>query len=242
MARMASESPAIRATARASQHALPQQWRRNLHRRLGPDGHRGTPRARHGSGGADYDGDGYPDIFVANDNAPTSSSTTFMGSDSRRSPWRLEWPLGKEGMSFRAWAWISGMCGTTAALPLDDCDRKAGVSAVLNLGHGQFEERTAVARLRWIRSRCPVGRTVSPISTTMVGRTCCGALEHRQQRASVLAADVRGTEFRVRNLGNGKFKNVSATAGPDFQIRARTGGWPSAIWTMTAGLTRWSRC
>jgi hypothetical protein len=34
----------------ASQHALPQQWRWHVHRRLRPDRHCGTPRARHGSG------------------------------------------------------------------------------------------------------------------------------------------------------------------------------------------------
>ena len=58
---------------------------------------------------ADYDDDGYPDIFVANDVAPTNFFTTSAASVSRRWAWMRAWHSLPMGTPCPEWERISEM-------------------------------------------------------------------------------------------------------------------------------------
>jgi len=64
---------------------------------------------------ADYDGDGFMDIFVANDNRPTSCSTIWAARNSRRSRSNPASRTRKAAARFPVWAPISGTWTTMAA-------------------------------------------------------------------------------------------------------------------------------
>ena len=57
--------------------------------------------------GGDYDGDGWTDIFVANDLTPTSCTGTTATARLPTWPCWRAWPMAKTVLPGRAWGWIS---------------------------------------------------------------------------------------------------------------------------------------
>jgi hypothetical protein len=169
---------------------------------------------------ADYDGDGYPDIFVANDDAPMQLFHNIGGK-------RFEEVALESGVAFpENGNVISGMGADfrdlfNNGLPsLWVCAvEKETFPLFVNLGHGQFDDRTAAARIATDTYE------MSGWSNAIVDLDNDGWKDLIVARGNVqdnitLYSPRRSEEPPAvfRNLANGRFENVSATAGPDFQI------------------------
>lgn len=171
---------------------------------------------------ADYDGDGYLDAFVANDTtqnflfhnlkgkkfeevgliagigyAPDGIARSSMGSDFR--------DVNNDGLPD---IWHTAV--EREEFPL-----------FINVGRGQFDDRTAASGL---------GKTstMSGWGNGMVDFDNDGWKDLFVARANVMDNVSEADPTRrypepnsvFRNLGNGKFEDVSAMAGPDFQLEA----------------------
>ncbi|HEY1221711.1 MAG: CRTAC1 family protein [Bryobacteraceae bacterium] len=171
---------------------------------------------------ADYDGDGYPDIFVANDDAPMQLFHNIGGK-------RFEEVALDAGVAFpENGNVISGM-----GVDFRDLFNKGfpslWVSAIeketfplfVNLGHGQFDDRTASSRIAmdsyemsgW--SNAIVDLDNDGWKDLLVAR---GNVQNDMSLYSPRHSEEPVAVFR--NLANGKFENVSGGAGADFQIPA----------------------
>ena len=168
---------------------------------------------------ADYDGDGFADVFVANDNSPNL----------------LFHNLG--GKKFEEVALNAGVAYN------DDGNQLAGMGAEFrdvdndglpdiwhtaienetfplfrNLGHGRFANATQSSRL------APLTREMSGWSNGVADLDNDGWKDLVVARGNVMDdIDVVSRHFHYaepnavfRNLGNGQFEDVSATAGADF--------------------------
>jgi hypothetical protein len=164
---------------------------------------------------ADYDGDGFTDIFVANDDAPfqlfhnlggkkfeevaidagvafteNGNVISGMGADFR--------DLFNKGLPS---IWVTGIEKETFPL-------------FVNVGKGQFEERTAVARLATdTYEMSGWGNAIVDLDNDgwkdlLVVRS---NVQDNIAKYSPRKYEEPGTVFR--NLGNGKFENVTATTG-----------------------------
>jgi len=169
---------------------------------------------------ADYDGDGYLDAFVANDTtpaflfhnlggkkfeevgvaagvayAPDGSTLSGMGSDFR--------DINNDG---RADIWYTAV--EHQSFPL-----------LINSGHGDFDDLTLASGLQATTDMSGWGNGIFDFDND-------GGKDLFVARANVLDNISELTPSRkypepntvFRNLGKGKFQNVSATAGPDFQV------------------------
>ena len=169
---------------------------------------------------ADYDGDGFMDAFVANDTtpaflfhnlggkkfeevgvaagvayAPDGSTLSGMGSDFR--------DVNNDG---RPDIWYTAV--EHQSFPL-----------LINSGHGDFDDLTLASGLQ-------ATTEMSGWSNGIFDFDNDGAKDLFVARANVLDNISELTPDRkypepnsvFRNLGNGKFQDVSATAGPDFQV------------------------
>ena len=171
---------------------------------------------------ADYDGDGYPDIFVANDDAPMELFHNIGGK-------RFEEVALASGVAFpENGNVISGM-GSDFRDLFNKGFPSLWVSAVeketfplfVNQGRGQFDDRTASSRLSmdtyemsgW--SNAIVDLDNDGWKDLMVAR---GNVQNDIDLYSPRHSAEPPAVFR--NLSNGRFQNVSATAGPDFQMPA----------------------
>jgi len=169
---------------------------------------------------ADYDGDGYPDIFVANDDAPMQLFHNIGGK-------RFEEVALESGVAFpENGNVISGMGADfrdvfNKGLPsIWVCAlEKETFPLFVNVGHGQFDDRTAVSRVAmdsfemsgW--SNAIVDLDNDGWKDLIVAR---GSVQDNIERYSARHSEEPAAVFR--NLANGRFENVSAGAGPDFQI------------------------
>jgi enediyne biosynthesis protein E4 len=168
---------------------------------------------------ADYDGDGYPDIFVANDDAPMELFHNIGGK-------RFEEVALDSGVAFpENGNVISGM-GSDFRDLFNKGFPSLWVSAVeketfplfVNLGKGQFDDRTASSRLSmdtyemsgW--SNAIVDLDNDGWKDLIVAR---GNVQNDIGLYSPRQSEEPPAVFR--NLSNGRFQNVSSTAGPDFQ-------------------------
>ena len=169
---------------------------------------------------ADYDGDGYLDAFVANDTtpaflfhnlggkkfeevgvaagvayAPDGSTLSGMGSDFR--------DINNDG---RADIWYTAV--EHQSFPL-----------LINSGHGDFDDLTLASGLQATTDMSGWGNGIFDFDND-------GGKDLFVARANVLDNISELTPSRkypepntvFRNLGKGKFQNVSATAGADFQV------------------------
>jgi hypothetical protein len=168
---------------------------------------------------ADYDGDGFPDIFVANDDMPNLLFHNLGGK-------RFEEVALKAGVSLaEGGEVISGMGVDFRDLfnrGLPDiwvtAIEKQSFPLFRNVGRGLFAETTAAAGLA--------------LDTSQMSGWSNGAFDLDNDGWKDLFASRSNTIDNValfaprqyeepnavfRNLGNGKFQNVSATAGESFQ-------------------------
>jgi len=169
---------------------------------------------------ADYDGDGWPDIFVANDDAPMQLFHNIGGK-------RFEEVALESGVAFpENGNVISGMGADfrdvfNKGLPsIWICAvEKETFPLFVNVGRGQFDDRTAVSKIAMDSYE------MSGWSNAIVDLDNDGWKDLMVARGNVqnnaAAFSPRHSEEPVavfRNLGNGRFENVSSGAGPDFQV------------------------
>jgi len=170
---------------------------------------------------ADYDGDGYMDIFVANDDSPNLLFHNVGGKRFEEvavASWVAYNPSGKTvsgmGADFRDInndgrpdIWFTAL--PTELFPL-----------FINRGGGDFEDATRSSGLAWAT------QNMAGWSNAIVDFDNDGWKDLFAARSNVLdptfasARSYREANAVFRNLGNGKFQDVSATAGAAFQIPA----------------------
>ncbi|MGO4884864.1 MAG: CRTAC1 family protein [Bryobacteraceae bacterium] len=174
---------------------------------------------------ADYDGDGFMDIFVANDNRPNFLFHNLGGK-------KFEEVALEAGVAYaQSGSAISGMGADFKDV---DNDGRPDIwhTAVehetfpifLNRGGGQFWERTFQMHLLGTREMSGWGNGIFDFDND-------GWKDLFVARGNVLdnVALFSNRKYEepnavFRNLGNGKFEDVSATAGPDFQKAAANRG------------------
>ncbi|HEV2401267.1 MAG TPA: CRTAC1 family protein [Candidatus Sulfotelmatobacter sp.] len=170
---------------------------------------------------ADYDGDGFMDIFVANDNHPNFLFHNLGGR-------KFEEVALESGVAYaQSGSALSGM-----GVDFKDVDNDGrpdlwhtaveneSFPLFHNVGGGQFVEQTLPAQLA-------VTRTMSGWGNGIFDFDNDGWKDLFVARANVLdnIAQFSNRKYEepnsvFRNLGNGKFQDVSHEAGPDFQIAA----------------------
>jgi len=169
---------------------------------------------------ADYDGDGYMDIFVANDDAPMQLFHNLGGK-------RFEEVALDSGVAFpENGNVISGMGADFRDL-FNKGFPSLWISAVeketfplfVNVGRGQFDDRTAYSKLAmdtyemsgWSNAIADLDN--DGWKDLMVAR---GNVQNDMALYSPRHSEEPPAVFR--NLATGKFQNVSGSAGPDFQV------------------------
>jgi hypothetical protein len=178
------------------------------------------PGRNMGAAIADYDGDGYTDIFVANDDMPNLLFHNLGGKRFEEVAMDAGVALPENGNA------ISGMGADFRDLfngGLPDiwmtAIEKQTFPLYRNLGKGQFEDATAMSGIGLQTAG------MSGWSNAIMDFDNDGWKDLFVARANVmdnvaLFAPRQYEEANAvfRNLGNGKFQNVSAGAGPDFRI------------------------
>lgn len=167
----------------------------------------------------DYDGDGYTDIFVANDDAPFQLFHNLGGK-------RFEEVATNVGVAFpENGNVISGMGADfrdvfNKGLPSlwVTAIEKETFPLFVNVGRGQFAEKTAAAGLSletyemsgW--SNAIVDLDNDGWKDLIVGRS-----NVQENVATYSPRQFKEPATVFRNLGTGRFQNATATAGADFQ-------------------------
>jgi len=170
---------------------------------------------------ADYDGDGFMDIFVANDNRPNFLFHNHGGKKFEEVALEAGVAYAQSGSS------LSGM-----GVDFRDVDNDGlpdiwhtaveneSFPLFRNVGGGQFVEQTLPAQLA-------VTRTMSGWGNGIFDFDNDGWKDLFVARSNVLdnIAQFSNRKYEepnsvFRNLGNGKFQEVSSEAGPDFQVAA----------------------
>ncbi|MGE5645322.1 MAG: CRTAC1 family protein [Acidobacteriota bacterium] len=170
---------------------------------------------------ADYDGDGFIDIFVANDNQPNYLFHNIAGK-------RFEEVAFESGVAYpQAATAISGMGADFRDVDNDGlpdlwhtATENESFPLYLNRGRGQFVEATLSSRL--FRTR-----NMSGWSNGIFDFDNDGWKDLFVARGNVLdnvalfsSRTYEEPNSVFRNLGNGKFEDSSAGAGPDFAAAA----------------------
>ena len=168
---------------------------------------------------ADYDHDGFMDVFVANDNAPNLLFHNLGGK-------KFEEVALQTGVAYpESGAFISGMGADFRDIDNDGWDdiwhtAIEGETFPLfkNMGNGQFTEVTTTAGLTY-SSRNMSGWSNGVFDLDNDGWkdlfVVRGNVQDNLALMSLRKSEEPNTVFR--NLGNGKFQDVSADAGPDLQ-------------------------
>lgn len=168
---------------------------------------------------ADYDGDGFQDIFVANDDAPFQLFHNIGGK-------RFEEVALDSGVAFPENGNVVSGMGADFRDVFNKGLPSLWVTAIeketfplfVNLGHGQFADKTTMAGLAldtyemsgW--SNAIVDLDNDGWKDLVVGRS------NVQDNIAKLAPRAYEEPASVfRNLGTGRFQNVTGTTGPDFQ-------------------------
>jgi hypothetical protein len=167
---------------------------------------------------ADYDGDGFMDIFVANDNRPNFLFHNLGGK-------KFEEVALQSGVAYtQNGNAVSGMGADFKDVNNDGrpdiwhtAVENESFPLFLNQGDGQFWERTVQAQLGGTRDMSGWGNGVFDFDND-------GWKDLFVARSNVLdnIAQFSNRHYEepnavFRNLGNGKFQDVSGDAGPDFQ-------------------------
>jgi len=170
---------------------------------------------------ADYDGDGFMDIFVANDNRPNFLFHNLGGK-------KFEEVALEAGVAYaQSGSALSGM-----GVDFRDVDNDGrpdiwhtaveneSFPLFRNVGGGQFVEQTLPAQLAVTRTMSGWGNGIFDFDNDgwkdlFVARS--NVLDNIAQFANRKYEEPNSV---LRNLGNGKFLDVSSEAGPDFQVAA----------------------
>ncbi|HLN02574.1 MAG TPA: CRTAC1 family protein [Bryobacteraceae bacterium] len=169
---------------------------------------------------ADYDDDGYPDIFVANDNAANQLFHNIHGERFEEVALDAGVALGEDGNV------LSGMGADfrdvrNAGLPdiWMTAIEKQTFPLFVNMGDGHFTVKTAAAGLGMDTFEMSGwGNGIADFDNDgwkdlFVARA---NVDENVRLFSPRTFEEPNAVFR--NLRNGRFENVSATAGPDFQV------------------------
>ncbi|MGB7759317.1 MAG: CRTAC1 family protein [Bryobacteraceae bacterium] len=170
---------------------------------------------------ADYDGDGYPDAFVANDNTPNFLFHNLGGKRFEEVGLLAGVAYSPDGTA------LSGMGSDFRDVDNDGLPDIWHTSVehqtfplYLNRGKGRFVDMTAASGL----SRTA---NMSGWSNGIFDFDNDGWKDLFVVRSNVMENIEQATNRRYpepnsvfRNLGNGKFEDVSGLAGPDFQLEA----------------------
>ena len=171
---------------------------------------------------ADYDGDGFTDIFVANDDAPFQLFHNLGGK-------KFEEVALNSGVAFPANGNVISGMGADFRDVLNKGLPALWVSAIeketfplfVNLGQGQFVDKTAAAGL------ASDTYEMSGWSNAIVDLDNDGWKDLAVARSNVQENIARFAPRQweeplgiFRNLGNGRFVNVAGAAGPDVQKAA----------------------
>jgi hypothetical protein len=171
---------------------------------------------------ADYDGDGYLDAFVANDTTPNFLLHNLHGKKF-------------EDVALQAGVAYSGDGAALSSMGADFRDvnndglpdlwytavEHEGFPLEINSGRGDFVDRTVANGLSTTTDMSGWGNGMADFDND-------GRKDLFVARANVMdnieaanpARHYRESNSVFRNLGKGKFQDVSATAGPDFQKEA----------------------
>ena len=170
---------------------------------------------------ADYDGDGFMDIFVANDNRPNFLFHNLSGK-------KFEEVALEAGVAYtQSGSAISGMGADFKDVDNDGrpdiwhtAVENESFPLFQNRGGGQFWERTFQMHLMGTRDMSGWGNGIFDFDND-------GWKDLFVARGNVLdnVAQFSNRKYEepnaiFRNLGNGKFQDVSSEAGPDFQRAA----------------------
>jgi enediyne biosynthesis protein E4 len=171
---------------------------------------------------ADFDGDGFTDIFVANDNAANQLFHNVHGERFEEVAMDAGVALGEDGNV------LSGMGADfrdvrNTGLPdiWITAIEKQTFPFYLNLGHGQFSIKTSAAGLGMDTFEMSGwGNGIADFDNDgwkdlFVARA---NVDENKHLFSPRTFEEPNAVFR--NLSDGRFQNVSASAGPDFQVAA----------------------
>ena len=169
---------------------------------------------------ADYDGDGYPDVFVANDNAANQLFHNIRGERFEEVALDAGVALGEDGNV------LSGMGVDFRDVRNNGLPdlwmtaiEKQTFPLYRNLGQGQFAVKTTAAGLGMDTFEMSGwGNGIADFDNDgwkdlFVARS---NVDENKRLFSPRTFEEPNAVFR--NLQDGRFQNVSATAGPDFQI------------------------
>jgi len=169
---------------------------------------------------ADYDGDGYTDVFVANDVAPNQLFHNIGGK-------RFEEVAVEAGVAFASDGNVISGMGADFRDVLNDGLPSIWMTAVeqqtfplfRNLGGGQFTDQTIAARLS-LDTAGMSGWANGIVDLDNDGwKDLFVARSNVNDNIAMFSPRTYEEPNAVfRNLGSGKFKNVSSTAGESFQI------------------------
>jgi hypothetical protein len=175
---------------------------------------------------ADYDGDGYPDIFVANDVMPNQLFHNMGGK-------RFEEAALEAGVAFTEGGNVVSGMGVDFRDVRNDGLPAIWLTAIqkqtfplfLNQGGGHFAEKTALAGLGMdTYEMSGWGNGIADLDNDGWKDlfVVCSNVDDNVHQFSPRTYEEPNAVFRnmgnMGQMGNVKFKNVSATAGPGFQI------------------------
>ena len=170
---------------------------------------------------ADYDGDGYPDVFVSNDTLPN-----FLFHNLRNG--RFEEVAMKAGVSLPD----SGRVVSGMGADFRDYDNDGRPDIVFsalagqtfplfrNLGKGMFEDVTQRSKIGPLSIRCS-GWGIAFADLDNDGwKDIASANSHVMDNVGLFSGDQYQLPNSVfRNIGQGQFEDVSQTAGEAFQVQ-----------------------
>jgi hypothetical protein len=174
-----------------------------------------------GAAVADYDGDGFMDIFVANDNRPNFLFHNIGGK-------RFEEVGLENGVAYaQSGSAISGMGADFKDVDNDGrpdiwhtATENESFPFFQNRGDGQFWERTFQTHLLGTRDMSGWSNGVFDFDNDGWKDLFVARGNVLDNVAMFSARKYEEPNAVFRNLGNGKFQDVSAEAGPDFQKAA----------------------
>jgi enediyne biosynthesis protein E4 len=169
---------------------------------------------------ADYDGDGYADIFVANDNAANQLFHNIHGERFEEVALDAGVALGEDGNVLSGMgADFRDVRNTGLADIWMTAIEKQTFPFFWNLGKGQFTVRTAAAGLGMDTFEMSGwGNGIADLDNDG-WKDLFVARANVDENVHLFSPRTFAEPNAVfRNLRNGKFENVSATAGPDFQV------------------------